>query len=246
MGRADPHAERPGRGPAGQPRALPDLPGHPGLRARGHPQPGSGARPAAAAYLPADQELAGAVRRAGHRGRRTDRARRLPGRRRMAPALRAGRHRVGSDPRDDDRRRRHLCPRHPAPARRGAPGRRRGHPLDGRAAARLPATRAVRDPDGVPDGVRPRRAAVPRGHPVHHRRVPDGLDLLRRADVVRSRWRARRGAPLPRRARHPLREHCGAARCSRGPVPPVPASRDPGRAGRSWWPHPSAGRSRSA
>ncbi|NGZ99482.1 hypothetical protein G5V59_00940 [Nocardioides sp. W3-2-3] len=70
----------------------------------------------------------------------------------------------------------------------------------------------VHHPDGVPHGVRPRRAAVPGRDDVHHLRLPHRLDLHRRPALLRSGWRARRVGDVHRRAAADLRDHAARPR----------------------------------
>ena len=139
---------------------------------------------------------------------------------------------MGTHARDDDRRRGHLHPGHPAAPRRGVPGRRPGHPHPGRPDPLPGDAQHVLHPVRVPDGVRPGRPAVPRRHAVHHRRLPDGLGLQRLPDVVRPRWCIDLGGHLPAGPRLPVGQHRRPARRAPGQVPAVRPRCDPRRAGR--------------
>ena len=129
------------------------------------PAAGRGPRPGQRADHP---HLARPGRRAAHRRRRLLRAARLPARRRLAPAVRPGRHALGSDPPDAHHRRRPVA-RRPARARAGGPrrdARRPGRVLADRAGRRLGAAhqragRPAHRPVGLPGRVRLRRPAVP-------------------------------------------------------------------------------------
>ncbi len=132
---------------------------------------------------------------------------RLPARRRLAPHLRPGRHAVGTDPPDDDRRcrvRDDLCA---APRIRGRPG-------DGRRQAarrRLPQGHQIsrlrrhhHRPFGVPDRVRLRRAAVPPGVRADADRGGGGVRSRRGPNNARP-WRRDTGRAVRDRAARPRR-----------------------------------------
>ena len=126
LGHLPAHRRRPRRRPARQPRPLPD-PLRP-LRDLRRRLPGDRA-PGGQAVRARDPDLRRLVRAA--RRRRDDglgrlRADRLPARRRLAPDLRPGRHPLGPDPPDADRRRRPDPDRQRDPDRRGPRRGRRG------------------------------------------------------------------------------------------------------------------------
>ncbi len=205
LGHLAAHRRRPRRGPAGQPRALPD----PVRAVRAERVRRARLRPAArrpgGAELGADlEELARAHRRRASDGRRRLRTARLPARRRLAPHLRPGRHPLGPDPPDADRRCRPVADRDGAAAR-GGPDPHRGedagpplapvHPGHGRDGR--DADRAV----GLPGGVRLRRTPVPAGAAAAPHRGRSRRHPGRRAALDRPRRRDHRGALLPARPR---------------------------------------------
>ncbi len=123
LGRQPAHRQGPRPRAAGQPGALL----HPGRlvpavrrRLRGDRAALREARPVRG---PDHPQLVRAGRRLPDGRLRPVRADRLPARRHLAPHLRPGRHAVGPDPPDDDRRRRVLDDLRAAPRIRGAPRR---------------------------------------------------------------------------------------------------------------------------
>ena len=123
LGHQPAHRRRPGRGPAGQPRALPD-PVRPvrRLRRRRARLLDAAGREAGPGRRPLHQGLGRARRRHPAHRRRLLRPARLPAGRRLAPPLRPGRDAVGPDPPDAHHRRRAVDHR-PADPRAGGPRR---------------------------------------------------------------------------------------------------------------------------
>ena len=214
LGHLAAHRRRPRPRPARQPGSLPDP-----RRALRHLQrrlsrdrpPRGQAQPAGD---PHRRRLVRAARRRRDARRLGVRADRLSARRRLAPDLRPGRHPLGADAPDADRRRRADPGRQRDPDHRGA--RRRGlravrRPPDRarrprrRRRCALPARlrdgRAADRPVHLPGRVRLRRPAVPARARADHARLRRGRGAGRGADLDRPRRRARRGDLLHRRAR---------------------------------------------
>ena len=124
LGHRAPHQRRARRGPAREPGALPDprrAVRH--LRGRLHRRRPPEGREADPVGHPDHRGLVRPGRRAADGARGGLRAARLPARRHVAPALRPGRHALGPDPPDADRRRRHDPDRPGDPPARGSPRR---------------------------------------------------------------------------------------------------------------------------
>ena len=219
LGHLPAHRRRPRPRPARQPGPLPDP-----RRALRHLQPPASSRSSCPTASPAARAIRiagdwyaplGGVAMLACRGVRADR---LPARRRLAPDLRPGRHPLGPDAPDADRRRRADPGRQRDPDRRGA--RRRGlralrRPPDRarrprrRRRCALPARlRDGRPPDRpvhLPGRVRLRRPAVPARARADHARLRRGRGARRGADLdrPRRRARARRSSSSPCAARSP-------------------------------------------